>query len=263
MNQVMAKFAALKSRRQKALVTYVMGGDPQLSETPRILEMLAGAGADLIEVGIPFSDPIADGPVIQAAGHRSLENGCTVGKLLATLKQAIANLDIPVVLMTYYNSIYRRGLERFMTEAQAAGVAGLIIPDLLPDDSETIRRLAEEHEIGMNFLIAPTSVETRIKQADLASTGFIYAVSVRGITGVRNQLPVDLGDFMGRVKANTTKPVAIGFGIATPEQVRTVAPLADGVIVGSAVVQSIAADPSLQSAGNLVRSLREALDELA
>ncbi len=263
MNQVMAKFADLKSRRKKALVTYVLGGDPQLSETPRILEMLARAGADLIEVGIPFSDPIADGSVIQAAGQRSLGNGCTVGELFVTLKQAIANLDIPVVLMTYYNSIYRRGLERFMAEARQAGVAGLIIPDLLPDDSETIRRLAEEHEIGMNFLVAPTSAEARIQQADSASTGFVYAVSLKGITGVRNQLPVDLGDFMGRVKANTTKPVAIGFGIATPEQVRTVAPLADGVIVGSAIVQSIAADPSLQSTEHLVRSLRAALDEFA
>jgi tryptophan synthase alpha chain len=259
MNQVAARFELLRRNRRKALIPYLMGGDPGLRETADLLTVLSEAGADLIEVGVPFSDPVADGPIIQAAGQRALNNGCTVAKLLATLKEVLPGLGTPVILMAYYNTLYHRGIERFMAEARESGVAGLIIPDLPPEEAGDLRQYASEYEIGLNFLVAPTSPAERIRQAAEASTGFLYAVSLKGVTGVRNQLPAGIPDFIARIRTQTSKPVGVGFGISTPEQARSIGQLADGVIVGSAIVQAIAEDSSFQKVTAAVRNLKEGL----
>lgn len=259
MNRVAWQFQQLHETGKKAFIPYVMGGDPDLVGLPRLLETLTAAGADLIEVGVPFSDPLADGPVIQAAGVRALRQGCTLTKLLTAIKPVTPILATPLILMIYYNQVLQRGLERFMDEIKEAGCAGLIIPDLPPDAAGELRELAARLEIGLNFLTAPTSKSERIKAAAEASTGFLYAVSLKGVTGARNSLPPELPDFIRRVKSLSDRPVAVGFGIATPDQARMVAGLADGVIIGSAIVKAVAESSSLDKVELFVKELREAI----
>ncbi|NLW55886.1 MAG: tryptophan synthase subunit alpha [Firmicutes bacterium] len=259
MNPVALRFRELQQTDRKAFIPYIMGGDPDLPSLPRILETLVANGADLIEIGVPFSDPLADGPVIQAAGLRARQNGCTLTKLLATIKAVAPTLPVPLLLMIYYNQLFRRGTARFLEEIKAAGVAGLIIPDLPPEAALELRGLAANFRIGLNFLAAPTSTEQRIRLAAEASTGFLYTVSLKGVTGTRHRLPPELPAFTERVKSLSPRPVAVGFGITTPEQARMVARLADGVIVGSALVQTIAADPGLIKMASLARALRKAI----
>jgi tryptophan synthase alpha chain len=263
MNRVEARFAELSARKGKALIPYIMGGDPDLGATARLLETLVAAGADLIEVGVPFSDPLADGTVIQAAGLRALHGGCTMTKLFAALQPVLKDLPVPILLMIYYNMIYQKGVEPFFASAAAAGVAGLIIPDLPPDDSAVVQQVAQDYGLALNYLVAPTSTKERIATATAASTGFVYAVSLKGVTGVRQSLPPDLPRFVARVKAATPKPVAVGFGIATPEQARQVAKLADGVIVGSAVVKAAAEDQKFQQVKELVGDLKTAIANIS
>lgn len=259
MNRIAARFGLLREQKVKALIPYIMGGDPDLKVTPRLLETLVAAGVDLIEVGVPFSDPLADGTVIQAAGQRALRKGCTVEKLFETLQPVVSQLPVPVVCMVYYNLIYQRGIERFLATAAAAGISGLIIPDLPPDDSEELQQLAPRYGIALNYLVAPTSTRERMVKAAQASTGFVYAVSLKGVTGARQSLPPELPEFIRTVKTVTPKPVAVGFGIATSQQARTVAALADGVIVGSAIVKAVAEDPDLKRVKALVCELKSAL----
>ena len=259
MNQVTSKFQILRTEKRKALIPYIMGGDPGLKETARLLELLAENGADLIEVGVPFSDPVADGPVIQAAGQRALENGCTFSKLVSVLKTVTYGLPVPVVLMIYYNMIIQRGIDCLMEDLMAAGCGGLIIPDLPPEEAVELLLSAEKYNIGLNFLVAPTSSNERIMKAATASTGFVYAVSRKGVTGVRTSLPKDLPQFLHRVTAITTKPVAVGFGVSTPAQAKEIATIADGVIVGSAIVTAVAADSSFSKVRTLVSNLKEAI----
>jgi tryptophan synthase alpha chain len=259
MNRVESRFVELSARREKALITYIMGGDPDLGATVRLLETLAAAGADLLEVGVPFSDPLADGAVIQAAGLRALQGGCTMTKLFAALQPVLKDLPVPTLLMIYYNMIYQKGVEAFVAAAAAAGVAGLIVPDLPPDDSDTVQQVARDYGMALNYLVAPTSTPDRIVTATAASTGFVYAVSLRGVTGARQALPPDLPQFVARVKAATPKPVAVGFGIATPEQAHQVAGLADGVIVGSAIVKAAYDDQGFKQVKQLAGSLKAAL----
>ncbi|HEY8393069.1 MAG TPA: tryptophan synthase subunit alpha [Capillibacterium sp.] len=259
MNRIALGFQELKRTGRKAFIPYIMGGDPDLPHLPRILEILSASGADFIEVGVPFSDPLADGPVIQAAGQRALRNGCTLSKLLTALKPVAACLPIPVILMIYYNQLFQRGVTRFVEEAKTAGVAGLIIPDLPPEAASELSRLAGAAGIGLNFLVAPTSTAERIRLAADASTGFLYTVSVKGVTGARRHLPPELPAFIQRVKTLSSCPVAVGFGIATPDQARAISRLADGVVVGSAIVQTIAEDPELKRMASFVQSLRGAI----
>ena len=254
MNPVALRFRELQQTDRKAFIPYIMGGDPDLPSLPRILETLVANGADLIEIGVPFSDPLADGPVIQAAGLRARQNGCTLTKLLATIKAVAPTLPVPLLLMIYYNQLFRRAAAP--GEIKAAGVAGLIIPTCRRNNE--LRGLATIR-IGLNFLAAPTSTEQRIRLAAEASTGFLYTVSLKGVTGTRHRLPPELPAFTERVKSLSPRPVAVGFGITTPEQARMVARLADGVIVGSALVQTIAADPGLIKMASLARALRKAI----
>lgn len=259
MNRVALQFQKIRESGKKAFIPYIMGGDPDLPSLPRILETLTEAGADLIEVGVPFSDPLADGPVIQAAGVRALGNGCTLTKLLAAIKPVASSHTTPLMLMIYYNQILQWSLEHFMEEVKQAGCAGLIIPDLPPDASGELPKIASDLEIGLNFLVAPTSKEERIKVVAEASNGFLYAVSLKGVTGVRSSLPPELPDFIRRVKNLSDRPVAVGFGIATPEQARMVSELADGVIIGSAIVKAVAENPDLNKVKTFVKDLRLAI----
>lgn len=259
MNRVESKFQELRTAGRKAFIPYIMGGDPDLSATVRLISLLAENGADFIEVGVPFSDPLADGSVIQQAGVRALGNGCTLTKLLETLRELNRNLKVPLILMIYYNMIFQRGVQKFLGEVRETGCAGLIIPDLLPEEAGELRDTAGRLEIGVNFLVALTSGNERIRQAADASTGFLYAVSLKGVTGARANLPPELPDFVSKIKSLTTKPVAVGFGVSTPEQAGMVAKLADGVIVGSAIVNVAAGDPGLEKTRELVKGLRAAI----
>lgn len=259
MNGVALRFQELQKTGRKAFIPYIVGGDPDLPSLPRVLATLVENGADLIEIGVPFSDPLADGPVIQAASVRARQAGCTLTKLLATIKPVAVRLPVPLILMVYYNQLYLRGTPRFLEEVKAAGVSGLIIPDLPPEAAVELQELAAKLGIALNFLVAPTSKEARIKMAAAASTGFLYTVSVKGVTGTRTSLPPELPAFVRRVKDISPRPVAVGFGIATPEQARKVATLADGVIVGSALVLAITEDPELKKMALLARALREAI----
>ncbi|MFZ5443714.1 MAG: tryptophan synthase subunit alpha [Myxococcota bacterium] len=240
--------------RRKALVTYLMAGD---GDTVGHALACAKAGADVIELGFPFSDPIADGPVIQRAAQRSLAAGTTLPRTLALAAELRRHTDVPVVLMGYLNPVLSFGVERFVERCAAAGVDGLIIPDLPPEEAGTLRAAAAANDVGLTFLLAPTSTPARERAVLEASTGFVYFVSVTGVTGARAALP-DCERQVTRLRAATDTPVAIGFGISDATQARALGAFADGVIVGSALVQRIASGEPLAP---FVTSLRTALED--
>src|SRR5438552_3615967 len=233
-------FQNLAKRHEKALIAYIMAGDPTLEDTEVYVVQLAEAGADVIELGVPFSDPIADGPVIQQAAERSLRAGTSLKKILATVRSLRTKTQVPLVLMTYYNSIFRYGEAAFCLDAVVAGVDGLIVPDMPPDEAGTIHPLAEKAGLAVVFLLAPTSTAKRQTRVARLSRGFIYYVSLTGITGAKLTDKADVEKKVREIRRYTKTPVAVGFGIATPEDARAVARIADGVIVGSALVKIIA-----------------------
>lgn len=232
-------FSKLKSQNLKAVMPYFMAGYPALDGSKKAILAAVEAGADLIELGIPFSDPLADGPVIQEAGKIALENGTTTDAVFDLVRALRDSSDAPIVLMTYYNLIFRYGLGRFAKRAAASGADGVIVPDLPPEESEPWRKAARAEGLDTVFLVAPTSTPKRIAMAAEASSGFVYCVSITGVTGERAQLPANLVDFVEGVRAIADKPVAVGFGISNAEQARQVAEIADGVIIGSALVRLI------------------------
>jgi tryptophan synthase alpha chain len=234
-------FQKLAERSEKALIAYVMAGDPTLEETETYVQQLAQAGADIVELGVPFSDPIADGPVIQQAGERALRSGTSLKKILVTVRSLRTKTQIPLVLMAYYNSIFRYGEAAFCRDAVAAGVDGLIVPDMPPDEAGTIHPLAEAAGLDVIFLLAPTSTAKRETAVARLSRGFIYYVSLTGITGAKLTDKADVEKKVREIRRYTKTPIAVGFGIATPDDAREVARIADGVIVGSALVKLIAA----------------------
>lgn len=224
---------------RKVLIPYIMAGDPDLATTLELVRALEAAGADAIELGIPFSDPIADGPVILRAAMRALTHGTSLTQVLDTVRALRAHTQVPIVFMSYYNPIYVYGEARFARDAVAAGVDGVIVPDLPPEEAHGLARAAREHGLATIFLLAPTSNSARINKVCRQATGFIYYVSLTGITGARL---TDFGDVAQRVqaiRARTTKPVAVGFGISNAGQAKAAAQAADGVIVGSALVRVI------------------------
>ena len=245
MDTIRATFNRLRHQHRKALVPFIMGGDPGVSMTPHLLLALQDAGADLIEVGIPFSDPLADGPTIQAASARALARGATPRNVLEAIGSVRARLRVPVVCLSYWNPIVQFGgngatAEAFVRAAHANGVAGVIVPDLPVEEGRPLRRFAARHSISAIFLAAPTSPAERLRRIARASNGFIYYVSVTGTTGARRALPPMLVHGLRQLRLVTTKPVCVGFGISTPAQARDVAHLADGVIVGSALIRAMA-----------------------
>lgn len=223
----------------KAFIGFVTAGDPDLEVSEKIMLKMAEAGCDLIEIGIPFSDPIAEGPVIQEANLRSLAQGTTTDKVFELTKRVSKQVDIPLVYMTYLNVLFKYGYDNFLEKAVKAGISGVIIPDLPFEEKQELQSVAEKYGIDVISLIAPTS-ENRIKTIASDARGFVYAVSSLGVTGTRNEITTDLDTITKHIKDVTDVPVAIGFGINTPEQAKKYSEIADGVIVGSAIVKIIA-----------------------
>lgn len=240
MNRIDQTFLDLKGQKRAALMPYLPLGYPSIEASQGVIRAAAHAGADMIELGVPFSDPLADGPVNQRAMHRALQNGITASKCLAMVGEArAAGIAIPLTLMGYYNPIVRFGIERFAREAHSAGVDGLIVPDLPPEEAARLDGACRSNDLQLIFLAAPTSTDERLAKIADATRGFMYLVSVVGVTGAREQLAADLSGFVSRVRSVTSKPACVGFGIANAESARQVAQIADGVIVGSALVSRI------------------------
>ncbi|MCX5666005.1 MAG: tryptophan synthase subunit alpha [Candidatus Omnitrophica bacterium] len=240
MNRIDKKFKYLKARKKKAFIAYITAGDPSLAATKRMVPALEGAGVDIIELGIPFSDPLADGPTIQAASHRALLKGVTLKVIFAAVKELRRATEIPIAFMTYYNPVLKYGVENFIKSCKYNGVDGVIIPDLPYEEAKDLIRCAKREKIATIFLAAPTSTRKRIEDIVKNSTGFIYYVSLTGVTGARSKLPPEVASNVRKIKSMTSKPVAVGFGVSTPGQARDMAKIADGVIVGSAIVKMIA-----------------------
>ena len=236
MSRIEAAFARCRAEGRSALVTYVMGGDPDLAGSRALALACLDGGADLLEIGVPFSDPIADGPTIQLAAERSLRRGTTPRDCLELVRAVRARGDVPVALMGYLNPLLAAGFEAFAAEAAAAGADAFIIPDLLPEEAGELREIAVRHGLALVFLLAPTSTPARVEAAARAASGFLYFVSVTGVTGARAALPPDLTARVAAVRAASPVPVVIGFGVSSPEQARALGSLADGVVVGSAIV---------------------------
>ena len=262
-NRLGITFDRLKAGGEKALIAYIMAGDPSLRETEQLVLEMERSGADVIELGVPFSDPIADGPVIQQAADRALRSGTTLRKILELVSRLRTSTQIPLVLMAYYNTIHAFGTTEFCREAVRAGVDGLIVPDMPPDESKPLQIPSRETGLNLIFLLAPTSTPARRGLVTKQSQGFLYYVSLTGITGTRLHDVADVGDNVRKIKQHSRIPIAVGFGVATSEDAARVAKIADGVIVGSAIVRNIAQhakDPRMVSkVGEFVRSLKTAM----
>jgi tryptophan synthase alpha chain len=240
-SRLVETFARCRAEERAALVTYVMGGDPDPAASARLALACVAGGADLLEIGVPFSDPIADGPTIQLAAERALARGTTPRDCLAVVREIRRHSQVPVALMGYLNPMLAQGMDGFLRDAARAGVDALIIPDLLPEEAGEIGAQAARHGVALVFLVAPTSTPERVRAATAAATGFVYFVSVTGVTGARTSLPTDLAEAVQAVRAASKVPVVIGFGVSTPAQAEAFGALADGVVVGSAIVSRIAA----------------------
>ncbi|EEE37219.1 tryptophan synthase, alpha subunit [Rhodobacteraceae bacterium KLH11] len=258
MTRIDAKFAALKEQGKKAFVAYVMAGDPDYDTSLEVVKGLPGAGVDVIELGLPFTDPMADGPTIQAAGQRALDGGMTLQRTL-DLARAFRETDdtTPIVLMGYYNPIYSRGVDRFLADAKAAGIDGLIVVDLPPEEDAELCLPAQA--AGLNFirLATPTTDDNRLPRVLQNTSGFVYYVSITGITGAAEAQATDVGPEVARIKAATDLPVIVGFGINTPEKSRNIASVSDGAVVGSAIVSQISAGKPVHEVLEFVKSLSD------
>jgi len=244
----------------KALIAYVTIGYPSIESTLEIVPALAESGCDIVELGIPFSDPLADGTTIQEASFQALKNGITPQKCLDIAQKLRAKVDIPLIFMTYYNPVLHFGLDSFCAAASQAGIDGLIIPDLPPDEATALDTNALKQGIDLIFLLSPNSTTERIRLVAKKSRGFIYLVSLTGVTGARENLPAGLEDFVNKVKQETTKPLCVGFGISTPDQAQRVSNVADGVIVGSRLIQLIRNEETpYRQTRSFVNSLRDVL----
>jgi len=239
MNKIELLFSDLKQQKQTAFMPFITAGDPNLNFTERLLKQLDDAGCHLIELGIPYSDPIADGPVIQESYGRALKSGIKLNQILEMLERVTPNLRAPVVLMVSVAIIQRHGYHSFLEMAAAAGVAGLIVPDLPSDDSDSLLADCQKWNLALIQLITPTTKPDRVRQTLQRASGFIYYVSIAGITGERNELPQHLSDNIAQLKQQTSLPVCVGFGISKPEHLDRLRNVADGFIVGSAIVRRL------------------------
>lgn len=258
MTRIDAKFADLKSKGKKAFVSYVMAGDPDFETSLELVKGLPGAGVDIIELGLPFTDPMADGPTIQLAGQRALDAGMTLNKTLELARQFRETDDTtPIVLMGYYNPIYSMGVDAFLSAAKAAGIDGLIVVDLPPEEDDELCLPAQV--AGLNFirLATPTTDDQRLPRVMQNTSGFVYYVSITGITGSAEAQAGDVGPEVARLKAATDLPIIVGFGINTPERAETIASLSDGAVVGSAIVSQLAQGKSTAEVLAFVKTLSD------
>ncbi|MEW6142023.1 MAG: tryptophan synthase subunit alpha [Chloroflexota bacterium] len=256
MNRIDSVFS---SSRCKALVAYVTAGFPSIERTLEIIPKLASLGCDIIEIGIPFSDPLADGVTIQEASYSALKKGVTLESCLDMVRYLRRRIEVPLVFMSYFNPILSYGTKRFALRSGQIGLDGVIIPDLPPEEGTELQDYLNQHGVHTIYLLSPNNTAKRISAVARQSGGFIYLVSLTGVTGVRTRLPAGLENFVASVRKYTSKPLCVGFGISTPEETARVARIADGVIVGSRLVQLLAGD-SLKSLAGFVKSLRQALD---
>ncbi|GEJ59372.1 tryptophan synthase subunit alpha [Anaeromyxobacter diazotrophicus] len=262
-DRIASMFAAARDRGEAALVTYLMAGDPDLATAKAAAVACADGGTDLLEIGMPFSDPIADGPTLQRAAERALASGTTVASALEVAAHVRARSQVRLALMGYLNPVLSYGLERFFADAARSGVDAVILPDVPPEEAGELRRFADAAGVKTVFLLAPTSTEARRRAAAEVASGFLYFVSVTGVTGARRALPEDLAMRVAEVRAASPVPVVVGFGVSTPAQAHEVARLADGVVVGSALVARLA-EPGSRAARaervrRFVRSLKRAM----
>lgn len=258
MTRIDAKFAALKADGKKAFVAYIMAGDPDYETSLEVLKGLPGAGVDIIELGVPFTDPMADGPTIQLAGQRALESGQTLQKTLDMAAEfRKSDETTPIVLMGYYNPIFNRGVDRFLADAKAAGIDGLIVVDLPPEEDDELCIPAQK--AGLNFirLATPTTDDERLPTVLQNTSGFVYYVSITGITGAAAAQAADVGPEVARIKAKTDLPVIVGFGIRSPETSQSIAGVADGCVVGSAIVGELASGKPVAEVLGFVKSLAD------
>jgi tryptophan synthase alpha chain len=266
MTRIAKTFAALRARGEAALIPYITAGDPNLGVTFQLVCEFEKQGADLIELGVPFSDPMADGPVHQRAAERALRGGASLARVLDLVQRLrLAAVQLPIILFSYYNPIFHYGGERFARDARQAGVDGVLGVDLPPEEADELKRETDRQELDLIFLLAPTSSLERARQVITRARGFVYYVAVTGVTGARASLPPDLGEMVRRIRSLSPVPVGVGFGISTPAQAAEVGRIADAVIVGSAISQLIETHmgkPDLvQTVSEFVGSLKRALRE--
>lgn len=258
MTRIKETFATLAKNQRKGLITYLTAGAPDLEITREMLLEMARSGADLIEIGIPFSDPMADGPVIQAASNQALAGGVKVGGILQMVKEVRKEIDLPLVLMTYYNPVLQYGLEKFCQHAAESGIDGIIVPDLPYEESEPLLQCIERCGLDYIPLIAPTSTAERIEAICKRAQGFIYCVSVTGITGGQGKIKTDLQGFCNQVRKYTSLPLAVGFGISKPEMAKEIVPYCDAVVVGSALVRLVV-EGTYSEVGRLTADFKQAI----
>lgn len=256
-SRISLKFRKLKPEGGKAFIPYIMAGDPSLEKTKEVVLLFEECGADIVELGVPFSDPLADGPTIQRAAERALQNGVTLRKVISFVREMRQLTQIPLVLMTYYNPVFKYGLEAFVADAVDAGVDGVIIPDLPPDEADDLMKLSRKSGLDTIFLLAPTSTEERIKKVARSASGFIYYVSITGITGSGLLLDGSMETLLSNIRKHTEKPIAVGFGVSKPREAGEVAHLADGVIIGSAIIKKYREEPDRLR--DYLLSLRDAI----
>ena len=261
--RISKRFAELREAGELGIVAYITAGDPSLEATLQFVLALAAAGADVIELGVPFSDPLADGPTIQRASERALKSGTTLVGVLDLVRRIRQASPVPLVLFSYYNPILQMGLEKFASAASAAGADGVLATDLTPEESEDYRRILAAHGLDTIFLGAPTSTDERLAKIAACSSGFLYLISRTGVTGAKDALPDDLPALLRRARGVTQLPIAVGFGISLPGHVSVLGGLADAAVVGSALVSEIEKAPSVDGAASAVAVRIRALKEAA
>jgi len=247
----------------KALIPYLTVGYPSLETTLEMIPLLASSGCDLIELGIPFSDPLADGATIQRASYHALNRGVTPELCLETANKLKAKVNVPMVFMTYFNPVFSYGLDKFCGDCASSGISGLIIPDLPPEEGKELEDVSLRHELDLIYLLAPTSTDERIEIVARRSRGFIYLVSMTGVTGSRDRLPRELESFVSKVRQRSRLPLCVGFGISNPDEAKRVARAADGVIIGSRIIQLLEEKDGISKVRSFIRELREALNSVA
>jgi tryptophan synthase alpha chain len=260
--RISKRFADLRASGELGIIAYITAGDPSLDATLKYVLSLAEAGADVIELGVPFSDPLADGPTIQRASERALKAGATLAGILDLVRRIRQTSQVPLVLFSYYNPILQMGLEKFASAAASAGADGVLATDLTPEESEDYRRIVAAHHLDTIFLGAPTSTDERLAKIADCSTGFLYLISRTGVTGAKDALPDDLPALLRRARSVAQLPIAVGFGISLPGHVSVLGGLADAAVVGSALVSEIERAPSVEAAaaalGERIRALKQA-----
>ncbi|HIJ86853.1 MAG TPA: tryptophan synthase subunit alpha [Desulfuromonadales bacterium] len=262
MSRLAARFAALHTDGSKALVTFITAGDPDLAVTEEMIQLLEHSGADVIELGVPFSDPMADGPTIQRSSERALNAGTTLHGILELVKRVRTRCEIPIILMGYLNPVHAYGFDRFCRDASDAGVDGILLVDMPPEESSELTVPARLYGIDVIFLLTPTSDSERIAAVESHGSGFVYYVTVTGVTGTRTSVSTSLAQELARVNQAISLPVMAGFGISTPEQAAEVGKLADGIVVGSAIVklfEQLSGEELKQKVGSYVAGLKQAI----